>query len=883
MVDYPAKIKELNGESFDMIKALVLLHKMRLNIAITNDKELLKLACKFSKYCYNKNSLDTRILLYKIYFESLYDDQDLIETAKILKVINSGLKYYKANDFNLFLQIMYVKSKFSNNEKQIQKTIKVFEEYIDEYSISDVFIADFIIDKSPDKAYDGLKNAVKKGNKSTLLFECLYKYYSNYLCDSKDIKILNSVIKWAYRNDFSIQNIVEMQISTLCICAAQDVKLTQFLYEYSQNDELLKSICKLYIYRNDMSAKAFSYYKLAVQKQLYVDRLNKVFIMSAYYNNYENISNYHMKTYLINNSIPSDIEAFIYHVILTNSQLIEFIDVLIENVITLVKKIIVEKTVFEDKELTVLKYAMLNYTKLNLTKEELKTISEIVFNNLFLYKLNIPYNNFQKIVIIDKNKATTDSYTIEKNEAVIKSSTAEFSYYLFDDNKKNIEVKNISIKPFIVSLDVDIYLYFYENGYYSDELFIFLTNYFFDQPNSSEYIDVFNKTNEIQNLNEEFKKRINTYLARINILNNDYKKALDNITLLSYKDISSAFLEKIIEVYLSNQKYQEVKNIVIENFNKLSSETFIKISSSITDTTVLESFSGIFYRAFKNGIDDDVLFKNVITYGNISFDDQLKYYERCKAIGYYDEKFLISLLENALDKRIIDSHIESLFIDYFAQTINNVIFRNFTEFMLYKVIKDDYNLSIKTIEFFEEVGHRNISVYYLLFIYYNNNGTDNIDAFNDILSVLEKNELIFVTKEKMKNHYGKHSFFRKYKAFRYDATVDKTVYLHYKIDNKDYCRVKMRYYKYDCFLAKVLLFYGEKIEYYFEEVSNGGSIVTKSVKFVNKDVNITDDIDDRFDVINNTLILQSKYLLSECEKNIEYIFDIEEIDFNKIK
>lgn len=863
-------------EAFDMKKAIILIQKLRLYYQITKDKNLYYLSVDFVKYCYDKNNLDARILLYKIYFLVMSEENDLTETMKLLKKINSGLRYYKANDIRLYLLIIYEKARIIDNKKQLEKYLKNLKQFSNEYSISYVYQADLMLDNgySEEEVFLLLKVAVKLNGKSALLYECLYRYFKINKIEMCDFKILNSTIKWAIRKGFNIEDIVKTNIEVLS--QNINIKFAIIIYDIVADDELLKAICEYFITNNNLENEAFEFYKTAMKKQMQINGLNKIFITASAYNGYENISNFYMKTYLSNNQIDSDIDSFIFHILLTKEHLAELVNTNKEKIELYIKNLI-EKNCFNEYELSAFKYVILNQNEFNLTKEEIIFISKVIFENLFLYKIEMTHSKNECIVIIDTNKNYILKYDINNNKAIIKSASSEFSYYLYNKELDTITSKEIRVKPMIYSYDIDIYLYFYNNNFSSEELYIFLTNYYFDENASNINVkELFTKTLSISSLSQNFRRRINTYLAQINIVDNDFEKALINIDNISYTNISKGFLEKIVLVYCSIDNYKEVKRIIGQNFGNISNDTINLICSMIKSDVDKRLMADIFYKSLKNGNENQLIFETVVNYCDISFKEQLILLRR---LNYDNYIFFNKIINNSLQKKYLDEQIEHIFYKVYNHYIEKQSLDSFIELLIYKVIQENYKISDLTIEILLKERKDNLSANNILFIFYNNFKTNDLESFNAVIESIENQNIIFETKNLMCKYFDKSTYFRKYKAFSYITKKYTKVNLWYKIDEQlKYSKIEMEYYKYGYYFAKIIMFYNESIEYYYEEERVNGSIQSEKYYFTQKNDLISMNKIDEFDLINDAIILQSKYLLNECEKNIENLIDIETIN-----
>ncbi len=854
---------------FDIKRALLVISKIRLDISINGDKNLLKLASDFADFCYSKNNLDARILIYKLYFNTLSGKESL-ESAKIIKVINSGLKYFKANDIELYYQIVFVYAKFSTNEKQLKKYLKIFEDGIDN-DICKIYLADLYLGEDNEKTLSYL-NKINKRVGSVMYFEVMFKYFLKNVCSSENIKKLICVIKWAELHNIDTIPLINKNIDALADYAFFNIEFIKKLYEKVSDDKLLSEICKYYIGRKEIGKRAFKYYKLAMKKQVEVNDLNKYFIRGAFENGYENISHYFMVTYLENNVLEQNIESFIYHVMIVNEHLNDLIEESIGNIEGFIKKSFNKN--IDEYVLSTYVYALLNKEKFGFDKNEFELLEKKIFENLFAYKIVVG-SKFEEILITYKDRAEIKKYSVIDSCAYIVSPTPEFSYYLCDKDN-NIVSSEVSIKPLIYSYSIDIYLYFYKNGFYSDEFYIFLANYMLEQNVSDEdIIKVFTKALEINGLDSEFNKRLNTYVAQINILSGNYEDAIKNISKINYENISKTFLEKVIEAYINTKKYDEVYEIISQMAGKISDEIILSLLK-IDDEKVLKRFSNVFLNRVIYGLEDKALLSIVLKHSDMTFDMQGVLLEKSKNIGVKEPVFIKKYFENIIDKKLLTKEVEE-FVFENLELISDKELEKYFKLVLYNVINNEYKVTKNTYKIIEKT-EKSLDICLILIKNFEKNTSFDI---NEIAKKMSDNNLV-IDDENILKLLDEDIYYRKHKFFTYTVANAENVYLYYKL-NDVFKKIKMDYYGYNYYYTKIVMFFGEEVEYYFVTERASGSVETKKERFVNKNDKYFVDNSDNYSVINNALIAHNKYQMSEFEKNIELLLDTEELNIDYLK
>lgn len=866
-------IDEFKNDFFDINKSLILLQKIRIHYQINKDLKLLTLSNNLIDYSYSKNNLDARLLLFKAYFDFLSNKD--AEAFKTLKVVNSGAKYYMTNDKQIFYALTYIKARFSNSEKIKQKFIKVLLENANDNPICFTYVADiYIYDNDYKNGYDFLSISHKRGVNSSIFYENLYKVFIKGKIPSSQHsnKMLAILLKWLFIKHIDYSKVVHTNIDNIKDIAYIDINLVTKLYDTINNDEILKEIVNYYIKNNDVSKKAWNYYFIANKKQVIVENLNKMFITASFYNDYDNISYFFMSTYLKENKLSDDLNEFIFYLLVNNEHLINLLDDLL-NEFYLYIKTLFTKDNFTKYMLSSLKYTLLNINKFDFSKEETAFIETVILDNLFKYEIETFDVNFDQIIVIEPYKKNIYTYDIIDNKAYIYSDSSDFSYYLFDKNSNCIDSINVKVTPMILSLEIDIFMYLYKNGYYSDNLYIRLSNYFFEETPKDDYLmdmkNILNRAITIDSVSSEFVNKANMHLASINVLNKDYDKASENIKNLDYKNFSGNFLEKMYYVYLKTGNFYKAYDILNYNYYKISENMILSTLNYLNEEKDFRLFSNIFYKTLSNGVVNFDLINVVLNYYNFTFSEQLSMIDMLIANKIYSSTFFEKLIESAITKKELNISIEKYFLTFYCENKNIEIAKQYITFLFYKMIKDDYTLLDETINFVNNNKDVTDFSYYILFIYYNDYGTTDIENFKNVLIYLESKNIILPSKNKMEKYYKDFTFFRKYHVFSYNAPKDLNIFINYSINNSEYKKVKMDYFYFSLYTVKILLFFDDKIDYFYSVEKESGSVETSIFTFTQKNDVISENTFDTYDLINNALIYKSKYLMNDTENIIE--------------
>ncbi len=863
-MDYKQKLELLEKkylENKTIKNALLLVQKYRTAYKFFNNFIYVKKALVIIKERMAENSLDARLILYRSYFA--YLEGNIYESKSYLKVIKQGKNYYKENDKELYIFYLYV----SGLVEQRDKYIKLLSKFIVDNKIVSCYIADLYLE---DVEYNMCYKYLKEGNNSPLFFEIMYKYFD----DNKEVEdnkgLLSRLLRWCYYHNISVSSLLTKQGKNISNQIKDNISLFTKIYYQHEEDYILEKLCQALIKKEETSKDSFLLYLKAAKKQISLKNLNKMLILSSYKNNYENISYFFMKNFLLEEKLTSEIKGFIFHLLIIKENLNQLLE---ENNLLIVEHSIygVDNGLTDIYNLSVYRYCLLNQKKFLIEKNYVNKMEAILFENLFNYKVHVNNKFIRYVAIKEYEKKDLIFFPIENQEGTVKTSTSEFSYYFFDDSKNNM-IKEIPVfYPMVYSLDISIYIYFYNRGKRTPELLISCSNYCLNNSiNEDEILHILEDTGGLKNLTTEYINKINLLMASIYLNKKEYKKALEYFNKINYSKLSGDYIEKLLIVLLETKNYKKASDLLLLKRQKISQGVIIYALEKLLTQDELKKNRGlvsISFEMIKKGSLNLQLINLVLSEYETTLDELLSFYKIINKKNIFNKTLAEKIIISTIKNRFINEEIENIFVKLYKQINLEKSTTLFIDYLSYEVIKNGYVVSEEVLKILEEVYSYNKITLMTLAISYYYKKVKNYDIIKQGINEMEKEKILFpVFKEEFFSCCG--DYVNKFQPFIYHSEKNKQVYFNFKFKEEvTFKKVEMEYFKFGLFVKKIVLFYNEEIDYYFEEVHDSGSITTDIKKFKNKQNKLRDTTSE-YTVINNACIYKEKFKYNEVENII---------------
>ncbi|MCL1935670.1 MAG: DUF5717 family protein [Defluviitaleaceae bacterium] len=838
-------------------------------------EELLK------KYPYN-----IFLYLYKIFFKiEMKKTQEALEMLEILKV---SISHYKNNSevytFYLYLKCILDKDSLKNTEI-------IFRDYQNKYLY---FISYLYLKKENRVEYSYIYKSFEAGNRSFFLYLCVYeilktgiKYYEK--------NMLINFLKWANAHNILTNEILEINKEIISSIVYKDINLFAKIYEKNKCNFLLDEIIVEVMKKNeDISILSHSFYAEII-KTKFCKETNKLLMYSSYKNNILEIPKMYVQEY-IKNGIDDDIAHFVFYFIIDFDDIDyseEIIDLynLYENILKTVVRGIQNRTNEKDiiYYLKIFKYVIykniyfeniattLEYLSVKQVENTIKKISKILLDWLFVYNFSFETKNTKYIWIKNQIKSSLDTYEIEDKSVNIKVPNMENDIIFFDDKHKilneNVKITKYTKNGFFLEN------YLYKNNYISEELLLYLSNYYFRNEILEDtyfLISLLERTIKIKNICENFKSDLTWLLIKVLSENNKKENAFDYLKKMNLKKIDDKYSMAVIEIFMHKMEYnmaidfinikmQILTDDILINCIKTFMDEYKKPHPKIYKTETDKKIVNITYRVLVNGFYNDDFLDIVLQNYNGSL------LELCKLSNVLNDNGIINveldekILNTSIFTRDIIPEVENVFLRFFASRPEKC--KNFIYYICYHILKEKKTITTDTLYVLENfIGEhpKDLILYTAISVILINEETVLKDkVLNITMKYLEENDVFLPVLKKLDKKYLSYAQQNVF-CIEYEYIANKKVYLNVKFENYDYKKIEMKYFRFGIYFLNLNIFYGEKITYYFEHENISEKIIHE---YKNEKILISENPKNEFEYLNNSIIYNHLLEYDILEKN----------------
>lgn len=813
----------------------------------------------------NKTDLDMILL---ICFFSL-EQKNKEEAEKYINIISKYKKYLKNNEpikYSFYIYLIALQK--YNKNKNISKYIKILQSYNkDNFKEISLMIIDLKFRNESLERDDIFEISINEKTyflTNLLIYKLLEKSSKFFNIDKN---LFKNYIKWGYNNKLNIENSVNKYKNYLNFEVDEDSFNKRF-YEFYKNDIILKTICETYLQQNKFSEISFFFYKEAIKKQIDLENLAFYYIKGCYKFKVEEIGLYPIKQFLNNLNIDFEIVPFVYHIILTNKKYSELIK---ENHIKILQfgNYFLEKKCVGRYYFTIYKYMLDN---LENNPELENRILEIIYPIYYKYEIEF-FNEKAKWIYIKNNEITTiKKYEIKDKKCYINAISNNFSYYIFDDQEKEILSCNLNIKKIIQDNSTKLVLKFYTKNLKDKFTLINLGTYFINinkVPNKA--LDILIKILEIDDLSNIFRMKLLQIIGNIYFESEDYNNANIYYKKVSEKYINNKDINNILLTYVNCLENEKAIDIIKKKAHLLNEDILYTSLRKISENEQFDKEIAPFvYEMLMKSKIDNLFIDIVLNHYKGCLNEWIQLRNVLQNVEVLRKKVDEYILKETIYTHNLNSESEKVFISIFKDDVNNSIIKDFLNYCIYEAIFSEYKFLNETIEAMEQlfIEYKYEDVGYGLAHIYLKQDFDIEEKsiiFDEIIFNLEKLNINFNIFEENKDKLKKYAYILKNTPFIYNSLPNKDIYLFYKeLNEESYKSVKMKYFKFGIYICTLPIFFGEEIEYYFTENMDTGSVSTKKYTKINNYNQIFEDIEDEYFKINNGIIYsyEGKYHLT---------------------
>ena len=634
-----------------------------------------------------------------------------------------------------------------------------------------------------------------------------------------------------------------------------NIELLKRLYQTYDDDSILEVLIVHMIRAGIDDEESFTYYEKAVLRGIRITRLYEFYMASIkkdisirlpkivlMYFTYDSGVNYPWKSYLFAN--------IVYH----KEQYKDVYDSY-EHIIELY----VYEQLRQERIDNNLVYLYRKFLKPQLLKKEtarfiarLKFIYHITCYDSGVDGIMVKYGEFDEPVI----------YELSGKDAYIPLYTKESSIvFICKDgikrkNTVNYEIEKVFEDPDDMSeydnYDIDDkYINVYKAGYYRRKhIFKMYT------------LELYKEALKVEGISERYRRKLNSWMIEFYLEYYEAESFTDEYKELDTHSITMKEGAGLIEILLDYGMYYEARQL-IERFGYISvspASLFKFMVHELEASSTKENYKDcITEYVFKKHLYNEPVLEYMVKNYNSSSQDMYAVWKSARDFGVDINELSERLLSQMMFTGAYSGKLTEIFEHYYKHKAGSMIVKAYVAYNSYNYVCRKRKADSIIFDIIERMYKEKTGLPLLCYVAW-------LKEMSDKVTELNKSDKINVAQAMLDEMCDKelvYDFYRKYKGvlnipynaygmtvIEYYGVTDKKVELHYRLnDNKDYETVVMKCDACGIFTYRLVMFYDDKITYYFT-VQDGDK--TKEYNMVCDDVNV-DDTNGRFDAINDCL------------------------------
>jgi len=727
-----------------------------------------------------------------------------------------------------------------------------------------------------DEAFSHLRDAFRNGSNSIFLYEGLYRYYRT-TPHKPHSGIILAVLIYAAERGVDISDIAQRHKDALFTAILSNPEAGEHLYKLSGYLPLLQGICTHRIASNDVSALAYSYYKAAENKQIFVDGLSQHLVYAAYAHNASHISHRALAQFFKIEKMERGLAVYVYHLLLTTPGMEDLVLSQQSRILQLAENCI--KAGISGREAN----SVYHYYWLKCEEPaNSDKLEEILSHNLTLFEITTAQNSDVRHIYItepENRGMTVHNLREHQDSLIIEASSHNFSYTCLGAGRRTILDEQLTVKRMIPGVGAELYQHFFDKGDRRFHLLVYLSNHYRDQALSTQKpsydaIPVFEAVWAEKTITKAYRMHIIAALGQLYYKASNFSLALECYDELDEDALDQNLTEQTLSIYMRTNEAERAVQLIAKKHSNISSgvlqDAICNLLSNPIDHAPL---AGVAYELIINGLYKPQLLDLVLDHFNASYSEWTALAQQLHANDITCLNLDKLILETALWMAQWDTDAQKAFVRVFksGDETTNEVTAQFVEYATYELLANYARPEYDTLDILEawclQEPENTLLVWGLASCYLQHN----ITTFNSekirclAIETLENQGILFpIFKE---SRFARIPFIEKNQPFLYRGLPGKDYRLNYHTDDApNFITVPMQYIKYGMYVACIPLFYNEEITYYFSEELATGSVGTKPDTIKNTTPFLHNHPTDQFFTINNAIIYEQMFKHDQVEK-----------------
>jgi len=730
--------------------------------------------------------------------------------------------------------------------------------------------------------------AHKNGNHSPFFYICLARVMQHAAPQGAQTVLLLPLMRWALSSGYHIGNIIVRNQSLVEDILRRHQADAERLYTMYPLDWMLHIICTRRMINNDLSLTAFAYYKEAEARQIHFPQLYDFLMRAAHKNGIEDISRYSLMQYLKMSGGPVEMLPFVYHLALKQAQdekNRDFLDSIKEDILQCAHHAI-DNRMYGRYYYSLYRYMLqCGIAGERIDKKAMAFVEHTLRNLLFAYEITFEDEKLgmlaDKILVQEIHMNSEALYDVKGGKIRINLCDHDAKITCFDENFRNI----IDCKPqrqkLVENVDVSILTYFFESGLNTPELLINLClNHMETLDLSAFAIKVFEQAVSNTQISGSFKMQARVVLGNFYTKNHNYLRAVQYYCHVDESRVAYKHLEQMLLTYIHAGEIGLAKRLVARAGGHIADKNLFAAIKRISATSSAKgkgskALAALAYEQLLRGRNDAAMLRLVLENYTASLAGWIELARALAAMGEANAELYAKILDIAIFTRNgTGKSVQGIFVKMTELSPEDETLHDFAAYFTYEIIINnivpEYD-AIHAMERLFSITDDEYLAYALAHVYLKNSITTSSapDILRRAIDAAQVADIIWPVFKEIKDKNMISAYIEKNMPFVHRGRAGNAVSLHYKATgDAEYSRVSMKYLRFGIFACHIPLFYGEELEYYFEEAITGLSSTTTTMpaKIANNRPHLLEKTADLYYIINSALVYEQMFKYDKVEE-----------------
>ena len=732
-------------------------------------------------------------------------------------------------------------------------------------------------------ALEYLMAAYKSGDRSPFFYMCLARTLENIMPQAAQAVLLLTMIRWSFSSGLHINGIIVRNQPIIEDILRKHPRDGEKLYAAYPLDWILYIICTRRMINNDLSPTAFAYYKEAEARQIHFVQLYDFLIRAAHKNGIEDISRYSLAQYLKAGTAPMEILPFVYHLILKKElggKNKEFLEKIKDDILQCAYHS-ADNRLYGRYYYSLYRYLLqADISGGKIDKRILDFVEQTLKNLLFAYDISFGDDKAEKMLVQEIYKNTEALYDVKGGKIRVELCDANAKITCFDESFRNIIDCKPKVQKLVENVDITILNYFFDRGLITPELLINLCLYYMetaDLPFTA--IKIFERAVANGQISVSFKMQAYVVLGNFYAKNRNYLRAVQYYGNVDESRVAAKHLEQMLLTYISAGEIGLAKRLVARAGSHIADKNLFAAIKRISASSPAvgagsKALAALAYEQLLRGWYDKAILALVLENHTTALAGWIELARSLSAMGEADSALYVKILEIAIRTRSgAGKSVQGIFVKMAELSFKEDILPDFAIYLTFEIIINGLVPEYDAIHSMERIflsEEDDFLAYGLAHVYLKNSITTGNapEILRRAIDAAADADIIWPIFKEIKDKNLISPYIEKNMPFLYRGKAGReTVSLYYRaMGEESFTGVPMKYLRFGLFTCYIPLFYGEELEYYFEEAIATGSITTPTEKIANNRPHLLEKTADLYYIINSALVYEQMFKYDKVEE-----------------